>query len=472
MVESDRQEAEAANMDTLIKEGTLVSPQGSFLADLRISGSSIAAIGQDLPAAGANVISAAGCLVFPGFIDPHTHFDLDNGVTRSPDDFASGTKAALLGGTTTILDFANQNRGEDLEAALAEWHRKASDRSACDYGFHMAITDWNPLIAKEIVKMRERGVSSFKLYMAYDNLRVHDGLLYTIMKQIREIGGIIGVHCENGDLVNAMVAEQRAKGNRGPEGHPLSRPAEVEAEAVGRCLHIASLAGTAVNIVHLSTAAGMMEVMHARARGQTVYVETCPQYLLLDDSKYRMPDFEGAKYVMSPPLRKLDDQEVLWQALAADAVNSIGTDHCSFNFLGQKDLGRQDFSKIPNGIPGVEHRPALIYTYGVAAGRISTEQMAALLSENVARIFGMFPQKGTLLAGSDADVVIWDPAVSGTITAREQMQQVDYTPYEGFAVRGMARDVFLRGRHVVQQGRLLETSLGRYVHRGPSGRLG
>lgn len=452
-------------MDILIKDGILVTPQSSYHADLRIAGGVIAAVGPAISAEGAKVISAAGCLVFPGFIDPHTHFDLDNGVTRTADDFESGTQAALLGGTTTILDFATQNRGENLEEALAHWHRKAAGHSACDYGFHMAITDWNPLIARELACMEAGGVTSFKLYMAYDSLRVNDGQLYTILKKICEIGGIAGVHCENGDLVNAMIAEQKAMGNRGPEGHPLSRPPEVEAEAVGRCLHIAHLAGAPVNIVHLSTAVGMMEVMHARARGQEVYVETCPQYLLLDDSRYALPDFEGAKYVMSPPLRKQKDQEMLWQALSAGAVSTIGTDHCSFNFKGQKELGRQDFSRIPNGIPGVQHRPALMYTYGVGTGRITQEQMAALLSENAARQYGMYPRKGALLPGSDADVVIWDPEASGVITAEEQRQRVDYTPYEGFAVRGAARDVFLRGRHAVQQGRLIETRLGRYVHR-------
>ena len=230
---------------------------------------------------------------------------------------------------------------------------------------------------------------------------------------------------------------------------------------------MASLAGARVNIVHLSTAAGLEEILHARARGQEVFVETCPQYLLLDENRYALPDFEGAKYVMSPPLRRAEDQDRLWQALAAGEIDTIGTDHCSFNFIGQKELGRWDFSKIPNGIPGVQHRPVLIYTYGVCTGKITQAQMAALLAENAARIFGMYPQKGALQVGSDADVVIWDPAETGVITAGEQLQNVDYTPYENFSVQGMARDVFLRGHHVVQGGRLAQTGMGRFVHRGP-----
>ncbi len=455
-------------MSVLIKGGTVVFPKGSFLSDIRVEDGVISELGADLPINGSNLVNAAGCLLFPGFIDAHTHLDMDNGVTMTADDFSTGTRAAIAGGTTTLVDFATQNKGETLTQALKNWHQKADGVSSCDYAFHMAITDWNPSVSEEIQTMVDEGVTSFKLYLAYDALRVSDAELYQILKRVKQVHGIVGVHCENGDLVNERIRECREAGQLSPAAIPASRPDDVEAEAVSRYLYVASLADAPVNIVHLSTQKGLWEVEKARSRGQKLYVETCPQYLMLDESRYALPGFEGAKYAISPPLRKLTDQKSLWDALKEGEVDTISTDHCSFNFAGQKELGRDDFSKIPNGMPGIENRPALMYTYGVCKNRITKEQMAAMLSENTARLFGMYPRKGVLQVGSDADIVVWDPSYHGEITAAKMLQNVDYTPYEGTAVTGRAKMVFLRGKQIVADGTVIVEECGAYVHRGAS----
>ncbi len=453
-------------MDLLIKSGTVVTDEKSSLMDIRIKGGSIVELGVDLPSCGEKVIEAGGKLIFPGFIDTHTHFDLDTGDFFTADDFESGSKAAIVGGTTMVLDFATQNKGETLKEALENWHKRADGRSSCNYGFHMSISDWNENTRKELKDMTAAGVTSYKIYMAYDNLKVNAGVMYEIIKAVKEEGGIIGVHCENGDLVNTLIREQKALGNLSPKAHPLSRPDEVEAEAVHELLTVARLAEAPVNIVHLSSKLGYQEVAAARAKGQKVFVETCPQYLLMEDSKYDLPGFESAKYVLSPPLRKKEDMECLWKAWSENEIDTIGTDHCSFHFKGQKERGLKDFSRIPNGIPGVEHRPALMYTYGVTENRITKEQFCAALSTKPAKQFGMYPKKGVIAVGSDADLVIWDPDYSGVITAKDQLQKVDYTPYEGFAVKGRADIVLLQGKPVVEQGKLVLEKAGHYVYRG------
>lgn len=453
-------------MSIIIKGGTLVTPKGSYISDIKIEGEVIDYIGENIESSKDQIIYAVGCLVFPGFIDSHTHLDLDTGATRTADNFQTGTAAAIAGGTTTILDFATQNRGESLSEGLNNWHKLAQGISSCDYGFHMAITEWNEQVKKELETMKEEGITSYKAYMAYNSLRINDGEIYDILKALKNYNGILGVHCENGDLVNTMIREQLTQGNISPKAHPLSRPNIVEAEAVSRYIDIAKLAEAPIYIVHLSTKEGLEEALRARERGQRVYLETCPQYLLLEDSLYDLEDFEGAKYVLSPPLRKDDDRESLWRALSLGQIDIIGTDHCSFNFKGQKELGLKDFSKIPNGIPGIEHRPVLMYTYGVIKGRITKEQMCALLSENVAKLFSMYPKKGALEVGSDADIVIWDPKARGIISKENQKQNVDYTPFEGFETLGKARDVFLRGTHVVKDGELIKNNCGKFVKRG------
>lgn len=457
-------------MSILIQNGILVLPTGPIQADLRVAGGRIAELGPGLAPGASRVIDAQERLVFPGFIDTHTHFEMNKGFpNETADDWYTGTRAALAGGTTTVLDFAEPECGATLASALETWHGRADGAACCNYGFHMTIKDWSLSIRSELREMTAAGVTSYKVYLAYDNLRLSDAAAYEVVKAVGAEGGVVGCHCENGDLVTEGIRAQQAAGNLSPAAHPLSRPPAVEAEAVGRWLTIAELAGCPVNIVHLSTLRGLEAVRAARTRGQRLYVETCPQYLLLDERSYRLPGFESAKFVLSPPLRAQENCAALWDALEAGEIDTIGTDHCSFRFHGAKELGREDFSKIPNGIPGVEHRPSLMYTYGVAAGRITAVDMARLLAENPARLFGMYPQKGVLAVGSDADLVIFDPNDTSCITAETQYQNVDYTPYEGMALRGRVDTVLLGGEVAVEGGRVLLERRGRYVSRGPSG---
>ena len=456
-------------MSILIQNGTLVLPEGPVQADLRMDGGKIVQIGPHLPLGESQAVEAAGKLVFPGFIDTHTHFEMNKGLpNETADNWRTGSMAALAGGTTTVLDFAEPERGCSLQSALETWHSRADGAASCHYGFHMTIKDWDRRIQAELKDMTAAGVTSYKVYMAYDNLRLSDGVIYEVLKAAEEEGAVVGCHCENGDLVTKGIAARKAAGDLGTQAHPLSRPPLVEAEAVGRYLAVAELAGTPVNIVHLSTRRGLEAVRAARARGQKLYVETCPQYLLLDDSLYNLPDFEGAKYVFSPPARSRDDQAALWAGIAAGDVDTMGTDHCSFHFHGVKELGREDFSKIPNGLPGVEHRPALMYHFGVGQGRMTVNDLARLLSENPAKLFGMWPQKGCLAVGSDADVVIFDPARTWTITAKDQVQAVDYTPYEGMTLTGKPEAVFLSGALAAKDGKVLLEGQGRFVRRGPA----
>lgn len=455
-------------MAILIEGGVVVTPRGSMQVDVRVEGGKIVQVGMKLPFEGAQRIDAAGCFVFPGFIDAHTHFEMDNGTMMTADDFESGTRGAIAGGTTTIVDFATQEKGGTLKQALEAWHKKADGHSSCDYAFHMAITDWNERTEKELAEMVRAGVTSFKLYMAYDNLRVTDAQLYEVLCRVRAMHGIVGVHCENGDLVNVLTADLKRLGELGTAAHPLSRPDYVEAEAVGRYLAIAKAANAPVNIVHLSTRKGLDAARNARAEGQQVYIETCPQYLTLNEKLYALPDFEGAKYVCSPPLRAQQDSESLWNAISGGEIDTVSTDHCSFNLKGQKEQGREDFSKIPNGMPGVEHRPAVMFAYGVKKERITKEQMAALLSENTARLFGMYPQKGVIAPGSDADIVVWDPEWQGSIMAKAMHMNVDYTPYEGMNIIGRAKHVLLRGQEVVRGGEMIAEKCGAYVARHTS----
>ncbi|SHI56486.1 dihydropyrimidinase [Parasporobacterium paucivorans] len=455
-------------METVIKGGMIITDKECFKGDILIAGEKIAAVSDSISEQGREVLDASGQYVFPGFIDAHTHFDLE-GACRTADDFYTGTRAAIIGGTTTILDFATQDRGVSSLEALQKWHVKADGISSCDYGFHMSFTEWNENLACELPVLAGMGVTSFKLYMAYKNLMVDDDTLAKVMAAVKVTGGITGVHCEEGDRIDQNIQKLLKEGHTSPRYHPVSRPPETEAAAIRRCIRAAQRAGAPVNIVHLSTKAGLEEVRKARLEGQKVYVETCPQYLLLDDRSYdTKSEFEGAKYVLSPPLRKPEDRESLWKALADNTVNTIGTDHCSFNFSGDKELGIKDFSKIPNGIPGVEHRPALLYTYGAMQGKISLNRMVELLSVNPAKLFGLYPRKGTLQAGSDADIVIWNPESEWEIRAEDQIQNVDYTPYEGMKADGRARTVFLRGVKIVDDYKIISEKKGKYIHRGKS----
>lgn len=451
---------------TIIQHGTLVLPDGLMQGDIAFENGVITRIAPAIEAgAGDAVCEAAGCLVFPGFIDAHTHLDMDSGTTVTADDFASGSRAAACGGTTTLVDFATQERGGTLRDALDAWHRKAEGKCACNYAFHMAVTDWNEQTRAELPQMFERGVTSFKAYYAYDNLRLDDAQMYDLLSALRPFGGVLGVHCENGTLVNRLQREQLEKGVTGPAGHPASRPPVVEAEAIRRLCAVAKLADSPVHIVHLSSAEGLEEVRRARAAGQKVWAETCPQYLLLDESRYHLEGFEGAKYVMSPPLRSPADREALRAAVLDGEIDTISTDHCSYRFSDQKTLGRDDFTKIPNGAPGIEHRPALIYTSFVASGLMTAAQMSRLLSENPAKLFGMWPRKGQLAQGADADIAVWDPRARWVIRAEAQHQNVDYTPYEGFEAAGRARAVYVGGQLAAKDGEPSGASAGRYVKR-------
>ncbi len=451
---------------TIIQHGTLVLPDGLMQGDLAFENGVITRVAPAIEAgAGDAVCEAAGCLVFPGFIDAHTHLDMDSGTTVTADDFASGSRAAACGGTTTLVDFATQERGGTLTDALDAWHRKAEGKCACNYAFHMAVTDWNEQTRAELPQMFERGVTSFKAYYAYDNLRLDDAQMYDLLSALRPFGGVLGVHCENGTLVNRLQRQQLDRGVTGPAGHPASRPPVVEAEAIRRLCAVAKLADSPVHIVHLSSAEGLEEVRRARAAGQKVWVETCPQYLLLDESRYHLEGFEGAKYVMSPPLRSPADREALRAAVLDGEIDTISTDHCSYRFSDQKALGRDDFTKIPNGAPGIEHRPALIYTSFVASGLMTAAQMSRLLSENPAKLFGMWPRKGQLAQGADADMTVWDPRARWVIRAEAQHQNVDYTPYEGFEAAGRARAVYVGGQLAAKDGEPSGASAGRYVKR-------
>ncbi|NCE63217.1 dihydropyrimidinase [Pseudoflavonifractor sp. 524-17] len=456
-------------MSILIQNGTLVLPDGPVQADLRVDGGKIAQIGPALPVDGSEVIPAGGKLVFPGFIDTHTHFEMNKGqVNETADNWETGTRAALAGGTTCVLDFAEPDHGCSLQSALDEWRRRADGRACCHYSFHMTIVDWDRRIADELSAMTRQGITSYKVYLAYHGMRISDGVAYEIIKAVAQEGGIVGCHCENGDLIDASIAELKAAGKLDPSSHPLAHSAVIEAEAVNRWLALAEQAGYPVNVVHLSTQRGLDAALLARSHGQALYLESCPQYFTLTDEKYQLPGFESAKFVFSPPLRRQEDVDALWEALSDDEIDTIGTDHCSFCYGTAKQLGRDDFSAIPPGIPGVEHRPCLMYTYGVNAGRINVLQMMKALSERPARLFGMFPQKGTLAVGSDADIVVFDPEAAWTITAAEQYQNVDYTPYEGMEVRGRADVVLLGGEVAVKGGRVVREGLGRFVPRGPA----
>lgn len=453
-------------MRTLLKGGTVVSGQGTRRSDVLLEGETISAVGPDLPAGDAEVVDCAGRLLFPGFIDAHTHFDLAVAGTVTADDFATGSRAALRGGTTMVIDYAAPDKGETLALGLAKWREKAAGRCACDYGFHMTIDDWNEGISREMEEMAQLGIPTFKMYMTYPAMMLPEGDLYRALRRLGELGCLTGVHCENSAVIDALTAEAKAAGRTGPASHPRTRPAPLEAEAVSRLLRIAQVADVPVIIVHLSTREGLEEVRAARRRGQTVYVETCPQYLLLDESVYDAPEYlDAARYVCAPPIRGAADREALWAALNSGEIQTVATDHCSFT-LEQKRLGLGDFTKIPGGLPGVEDRGVLLYTAGVAAGRIDEAAMCRLLSENAAKLYGCWPRKGAIAPGSDGDIVVLDPAAVGTVTAADHIQNVDYDPYEGFPLRCAIQRVYLRGTLAVDRGRVLAGPAGAFIPRG------
>ncbi|MDR0764566.1 MAG: dihydropyrimidinase [Synergistaceae bacterium] len=457
-------------MAIVLAGGIAATPDGAYRADVRIDGETIAEVGIRVARDGDDILDVSGKYLLPGGIDAHTHFDLPMpDGTRTADGFFTGTRAAAAGGTTCVIDYATQFKGESLREGLDNWRRLADGKCFCDYAFHLAVTDWNDSARGELPEIILSGVTSFKMYMAYKgSLQVDDGVIYRALKHVTEAGGLLCVHCENGDVISALREELIRAGRVGPEFHTVSRPPAVETEAVSRLLSIASLAGAPVYVVHVSACSSMKKIIEAKAGGARLFAETCPQYLYLDDSLYG-GGWEAAKYVCSPPLRGRENHDGLWASLRSGFADVVATDHCSFNFAGQKDKGRGDFGGIPNGMPGVESRVLLMYK-GVAEGRLSLPAMVSAVSSNPAAIFGMFPRKGALIPRADADVVVLNPSGRTVISARTQFQNVDYTPFEGIEIPASIDAVYLRGVEIFRDGKFLgNTPIGRYVPRCSSG---
>ncbi len=458
-------------MSLLIRNGRIVTATDDYRADIFVKDERISLIGDKLELCADQVIDATGKLVIPGGVDPHTHMDMPFGGTTSADDFESGTRAAAFGGTTCIVDFAIQTKGRSSLEGLETWHEKASGKAAIDYGFHMIVTDMEDERLWELRKLADEGVTSYKMFMAYPGvLYVDDGTLFRAMRKAGEDGTLVCMHAENGIVIDEIVKLALRDGKTSPKFHALTRPTRMEAEGVHRSIAIAEVAGVPVYIVHLSCSDALEQVTLARNRGALVFAETCPQYLFLDLDIYDSPGFEGAKHVMTPPLRERWNQDELWRGLRFGDLQSISTDHCPFCFKDQKTLGIDDFSKIPNGTPGVENRMSLVYNGGVASGRISVNRFVELTSTAAAKLFGLFPRKGTIAVGSDADLVIFDPERRETISVENPCthhMRVDYNAYEGIETQGFSETVISRGKVIVQENKWLgRAGAGNFIKRG------
>ena len=454
--------------DTIIANGHVVTATDTYSSDVAISQGKVAAIGQNLPRENATgVIDAAGKYVLPGGIDVHTHLDMPFGGTTSADDFETGTRAAAFGGTTTLIDFAIQYKGQPLRTAFDAWMQKASSKAVCDYAFHCIITELADAQLEEMNALVREGVTSFKLFMAYPGVfMLDDASIFKAMRTTSKNGGLVCMHAENGNAIDVIVQQALAEGKKAPKYHALTRPTTAEAEATGRAIALAEMAGAPVYIVHLSCNDALEKVREARDRGLPVYAETCPQYLYLSLENMDAPGFEGAKYVFTPPLREKWHQEKLWNGLKQDHLQVVSTDHCPFCFKEQKELGRDDFTKIPNGGPGIEHRMSLIYSGGVAKGRFSVNRFVELVSTTPAKLFGLYPRKGTIAVGSDADLVIFDPNRKHTISATTHHMRVDYSMFEGIQVTGMADTVLSRGKVIVNGDKFLgKAGAGEFIKR-------
>ena len=455
-------------MGILIRNGDIVTAQKRWRGDIRCREGRIVELAEALePDSEDEVLDASDRLVFPGGVDPHVHLQLPVAGTVSADDFESGTAAALAGGTTTVVDFVHPDRGESFLEAL-EARREEARASVADYGLHMAVTWWGEETARWMADCVHReGIPSFKLYMAYkETVGLEDAELIHALEAAHGLAARVLVHAEHGDMVEYLRGRLAAAGSLGPEAHPRSRPAELEGEATSRITILAGLIGTSVYVVHVTCRQAVEALRRARDAGQSIYGETCPQYLLLDESAYERPDFEAASYVIAPPLRAVEHQEDLWEALRTGILQVVGTDHCPFNLAGQKELGRHDFRKIPGGAAGVEHRLALLYSYGVRPGRIELQEFVDLTSTRPAQLFGLYPRKGSISIGADADLVLWDPGASGTISAATHHQRCDRSIFEGFPVTGLPSTVIAAGRVQYQDGDLaVERGAGRYLAR-------
>lgn len=461
-------------MKKLIKNGTIVTAADTYQADIVIVNEKITAIGKNLDADGAEVIDAAGAYVFPGGIDPHTHLEMPFGGTVTRDDFETGTIAAAFGGTTTVIDFCLTDKGKPLKSAIETWHDKSKNKAVIDYGFHLMISEINEQVLEEIPSViEEEGITSFKVFMAYKNVfQADDETLFRTLITAREHGALVMVHAENGDVIDYLTKKALEEGNTEPIYHALTRPSEVEGEATGRAAQLAGLADSQLYVVHVSCQEAVERIIEARNKGFDIWGETCPQYLVLDQSYLERPNFEGAKYVWSPPLREKRHQAVLWNALKNGQLQTIGSDQCSFDFKGQKDLGKDDFTKIPNGGPIIEDRMSILFSEGVTKGRISLNQFVDITSTRSAKLFGLFPQKGTIAVGSDADIVIFDPAVERTISAETHHMAVDYNAFEGMKVTGEPVSVLSKGNFVIREKQFVgEPGSGQFLKRAKYGSL-
>jgi len=463
-------------MGTLIQNGTVVTAETTTAADVLIEDGIIKEVRPGIPAADHTIIDATHMLVLPGGIDAHTHLDMPFGDTTSADDFETGTRAAAIGGTTTIVDFAIQARGTKMRDALDTWWKKAEGKACIDYGLHMIVTDLGSDQGKagldDMDSMVREGVASFKLFMAYPNvLMADDATIFKALKQTATNGALICMHAENGSVIDVIVQQALAEGKTAPIYHALTRPTIAEAEAVQRAIAMAEIAGAPVYIVHLSSEDALNQVREARDRGVPAFAETCPQYLLLSlEDNMNHNSFEDAKYVFTPPLREKKNQAKLWDGLKSDNLQVVSTDHCPFCFADQKSLGINDFTKIPNGGPGIENRLQLIHHHGVNSGKLTLNRFVEITSTAPARIFGMYPRKGTITPGSDADIVIWNPNADYTISAATHNMRVDYSMFEGYKVKGNARQVFSSGELIVEHGKFIgKAGRGNYLKREARG---
>jgi len=450
---------------TLIKKGRIITATDDYVADILIEGEIIKAIGRDMAIQVDELIDATGMLVFPGGVDPHVHLEMPFMGTFSSDSYETGTRAALFGGTTTVIDFILQKQGNSLRAAFNEWSGRANGNAVGDYSFHMAVTDFNDNTKGEIKEMIEEGITSFKTFMAYKGaLMIDDRQMIGLMEEVKQQGGMVTVHATNGDMIDYLVQKHRLEGKLSPLYHYLSQPEVTEAEASERFADMSHYTGCPGYIVHLTCEGALNAVRNATRRNQKIFVETCIQYLVLDASLYEK-DFDGAKWVMSPPLREKKDQATLWAGINQGLVQVVGTDHCPFKWE-QKLIGKDDFSKIPNGHPAIEHRMELLFSEGVANGKISLNKYVEVTSTNPAKIFGMFPKKGTIAVGADADIVIFDPNVKHTISVNTHHMNTNYSAYEGWEVKGKVKTVLLRGATAIDNNQcLIDRAYGQFVKR-------
>ncbi len=457
-------------MDLVIKNGTVVTGADIYKADIGIKEGKVALIGENL--SGDENVEAAGQYVFPGFIDAHVHLQMPIGDITSTDDFTTGTIAAACGGTTTIIDFIDPQPGQSLRQAVNDRRAEADGRVAIDYGLHLTATNARPETLAELPGLAEEGYTSLKLYTTYPALMVDDGQMLRLMAAARECGILPVVHAENHHLIEYLKARLLAEGKTEPRYHPHSRPPLVEAEAANRVIALAQVTASPLYVAHLTCRETLMAVRQARGRGQRVYAEVCPQHLLLSEDDYERPDFEAAKYVLSPPLRHKSHWEHLWRALAYGSLDAVSTDHCPWTFAEQKQRGRDDFTQIPNGAPGIETRIPLVYSEGVDKGRLSLQRFVAVCATTPARLFGLYPRKGTIAVGSDADLVIFDPHKEVILSYQDLHQNVDYCPYEGWKVRGYPTVVLRRGQVIVRQGQFVgQVGGGEFLFRKPSGEV-